>query len=159
MYETSKPILSNAPEISYRLNPGVVKTFADPGKPFLTFDQFVTIVQWYRDTYYAPDHVEGFSKSAGVEYMVWTRSADSSYYRHVFPDELKTDFRVAFSIPSLDSPAWFPLVVRMYDGENLVFKHEQKLVVERLVNDRFVLSSWTKIPGLRDFLQSQCPDN
>ena len=67
MFETSKPFLTNAPEISYLLNPGVVKTFADPGKTFLTFDQFVTIVQWYRDTHYAPDHVEGFAKAVGVD--------------------------------------------------------------------------------------------
>ena len=159
MFEASKPILVNAPEISYVLSPGVLKTFADPGKPFLTFDQFVTIVQWYRDTYYAPDHVEGFSEAVGVDYMVWTRSANSSYYGHVFPDELTSDFRIAFSIPSLDSKAWFPLVVRMYDGENLVFKHEQKLVIERRVNDRFVLSSWQKVPEISDFITSQCPSN
>lgn len=159
MFETSKPILANAPEISYLLNPGVLKTFADPGKTFLTFDQFVTIVQWYRDTYYAPDHVEGFADAVGSDYMVWTRSANSSYFRHVFPDELTSDFRVTFSIPSLDSKAWFPLVVRMYDGEELVFKHEQKLVIERKVNDRFVLSSWQKVPAIRDFVMSQCPAN
>ncbi len=159
MFENAKQITAAAPEICYRLNPGMLKTFADPGKGFLTFDQFVTIVQWYRDSYYAPDHVPGFAEAVGRDYMVWTRSADSSYYRHVFPDELTGDFNVAFSIPSLESRAWFPLEMRMYDGQDLVFKHVQKLVVERNVNGRFVLSSWHKIPAIRDFLQSQFPVN
>ncbi|MCV6592364.1 MAG: hypothetical protein OIF48_05385 [Silicimonas sp.] len=157
MFQISKPITAAAPEITYRLTPGVLKTFADPGKGFLTFDQFVTIVQWYRDTHYAPDHVEGFADAVGRDYMVWTRSATSSYFRHVFPDALTSDFTIGFSIPSLDSRAWFPLEVRMYDGQELVFQHVQKLVMERKVKDRFVLSSWQKVPPIREFLLSQCP--
>lgn len=157
MYELKNPISADLPRICYPLSPGVLKTFADPGKDFLTFDQFVTIVQWYRDTHYAPDNVPGFLKDVGRKYAVWTRSASSSYFRHVFPDEMAGDFTISFEIPSLESRAWFPLVVRMFDDDGLIFQHEQKLVIERCVGGRFVLSSWQKVPTIRDFLISQCP--
>lgn len=157
MYQSALPITASPPRICYDLSPGVLKTFADPGKKFLTFDQFVTIVQWYRDTHYAPENVPGFEKDIGTKYAVWTRSSTSSYFRHVFPDELDGDFTISFEIPSLESKAWFPLLVRMYDDQGLIFLHEQKLVIERNVEGRFMLSSWQKVPAIRDFVISQCP--
>lgn len=157
MFNFLKTSKEATPCATYKLSPGMLKTFADPGKPFLTFDQFVTIVQWFRDDYFAPDHVSGFSEDIGRAYQVWTRSAVSSYHRHIFPDELVGDITISFEIPSLDSAAWFPLVVRMYDDQGLYFLHEQKLVIERNLGDRFVLSSWRKVPEVRDYLLSQCP--
>ncbi|MDJ0630503.1 MAG: hypothetical protein QNJ44_19760 [Rhodobacter sp.] len=140
------------PKFTYELLPGVLKTFADPGIPFLTFAHFVDIVQWYRDVYFAPEHVPGFEQDIGKKYQVWTRSATSLYERHLFPGELGGPVTISFEIPSLPSAAWFPLFVSMYDDQGLYFRHEQKLVIERNIGDRMVLSSWQKVPTVRNFL-------
>lgn len=141
------------PQFTYELSKGVLKTFATPGIPFLTFAHFVDIVQWYRDVHFAPDHVPGFEKDIGVNYQVWTRSATSTYERHIFPDELSGPITIGFSIPCLPSPAWIPLAVTMFDEQGLYFRHEQKLVMERLVGNRMILTSWRKIPTVRKFLE------
>lgn len=140
---------------TYTLSPGVLKTFASPGRPFLSFDQFVNVVQWYRDVYYAADNVNNFSEDIGRTYSVWTRSAVSNYIRHIFPDELTHDISISFEIPDLKFASWFPILVRMYDQDGLFFWHEQKAVVERNIGGRFVLSSWKKVPAIRDFLLSE----
>lgn len=142
-------------EIFYRITPQVLKTFANPSIPFLSFDQFVTIAQWYRDEYFAPDHVKGFSADIGKAYLVWTRFTSSVYHRHVFPDQLRESLCISFEIPHLDYASWFPLAIKIYDGAGLIFEHEQKLVIERNIDGRFVLSSWKKVVELRSFLISQ----
>lgn len=143
--------------ISYKITPSVLKTFADPSKPFLSFDQFVNIAQWYRDDYYARDHVPGFDADIGTAYLVWTRHTSSSYFRHIFPDQLTKDLTISFEIPHLEHASWFPLVIKVFDEDGLYFLHEQQLVIERNVGGRFMLSSWRRVPGLRAFLTSQVP--
>ncbi|MEM6478578.1 MAG: hypothetical protein AAF647_05985 [Pseudomonadota bacterium] len=139
----------------YDLTPGQIKTFGDPSKPFLSFDRFVEIVQWYRDVHFAPDNVPGFREEIGAVYQVWTHSAMSTYHRHIFPNELTGPLKLSFEIPSLESSAWFPLHVKLFDDEGLYFAHEQKLVIERKVGERFMLTSWRKVPNLRNYLLSQ----
>ena len=41
----------------------------------------------------------------------------------------------------------------MFDEQGLYFQHEQKLVLERLVGNRMILTSWKKIPTIRKFLE------
>lgn len=142
---------------TYTLSPGVLKTFASPGEPFLTFDQFVTIVQWYRDVHYAPESIPGFSQDIGCAYNIWTRSTVSNYLRHIFPQEVTGEIRISFEIPSLENASWFPILVRMFDENGLYFWQEQKIVIERNIGGRFSLTSWKKIPAIRAFLMSECP--
>lgn len=152
MYQDRKTSHSNQKVFEYELTPDNLKTFASPGIPFLTFAHFVDIVQWYRDVYFAPDHVPGFKEDIGKAYQVWTRSTVSTYERHIFPRELSMPVTVQFSLPKPTSAAWFTLVVKMFDGHGLYFQHEQKLVIERNIGNRMVLSSWKKIDGLRSFV-------
>lgn len=142
---------------SYQMTPQVLKTFADPSKPFLSFDQFVNIAQWYRDEYYARDNVAGFDQDIGTAYLVWTRHTSSTYFRHIFPDLLENEVTISFEVPHLNHASWFPLVIKMYDPEGMIFAHEQQLVLERKVAERFVLSSWRREPALAEFLRSQVP--
>ncbi len=139
--------------ISYNLSPGDLKTFSVPGKPFLSFDQFLNIVQWYRDYHYAAENISNYAEHAGKNFTVWTVRQHSTYLQHVWLDQLKSDLILTFEIPHLERNATFPLRVRLIgkDGE-LFFTNIQELAVERLIDDRFVLTSWRRIPDLRDFL-------
>lgn len=137
--------------ITYKLSHAVLKTFADAGKDFLTFDQFVTIVQWWRDVHMAPDYVPGFSDDIGKVYNVWTRTAVSSYHRHIFPDELCNDLTISFCIPHLMRASYIPLEVEIFDEDGTYFRHQQRLAFERMVGGRFVLTSWKKIPSVAKF--------
>ncbi|WP_306046595.1 hypothetical protein [Nioella sp. MMSF_3534] len=141
--------------IQYQISPGEIKTFASPFQPFLTFNEFVNIVQWYRDSSFAPDNVPGFEKDVGQAYNVWTRRAVSTYHRHIFPDELSEDVTIAFEIPHLERNASFPIRVTIFDTLGVYFEHEQEVVVERLVDGRFLLTGWRKVPQVAKFLLSQ----
>lgn len=140
----------------YELNHADLYTFALSGMPFLTFDEFLNIVKWYRDGYYAGSNVKGFSNDVGRKYSVWTRHTVSNYYRHVVLEEIIGDLYLSFEIPDLNRRGSFPLLVKLYDEGGDYFVHQQELAVERFVNDRFVLSSWAKVPPLSEFLKSQC---
>lgn len=142
--------------ISYTLSPSVLKTFGTPEKPFLSFDQFINIVQWYRDVFYAVDNVKGFEKDIGTRYAIWTRRATSRYYNHIFFDQLTEDVTITFSIPRLDRNATFPIAVKIHDRKRVYFEHEQEIALERLSEGRAVLSGWKRVPEIRDFLLSQC---
>ncbi|WP_127044800.1 hypothetical protein [Pseudorhodobacter sp. E13] len=141
--------------ITYQRSPANLKTFCSPGKPFMAFNEFVDLVQWERDVYWAPDNVKGFEQDIGQAYNVWTRRSVSVYHRHIFPDELTDPVTIAFEVPHLDKNATFPLVVKIFDDHGLYFEHEQELALERLVSGRFILSSWKKVPKVREFLLSQ----
>jgi hypothetical protein len=139
--------------VTYQLTPNFVRTFAMSGLPFMAFYEFNDLTGWCRDTYFAPDHVEGYDKDIGTKYTVWTHDATSAYRRHIFLDELSEDITISFEIPSLKTVSSFPLRIRLYDKGGLYFQHDQKLVVERIHEDRTALTSWKKIPQLRDSLQ------
>lgn len=139
--------------IHYVLTPSMVRTFATAGFPFLTFYEFADLAGWYRDTYFAPDHVPGYKTEAGHSYTVWTLDTTSAHRRHIFLDDLKADVTLSFTVPSLDQTAWFPLRIRLFDRDGLYFQHDQKLVVERLVGEGGNLTSWKKIPNLRNALE------
>lgn len=139
----------------YQITPGSIKTFAEPGKPFLAFNEFVNIAQWYRDVHYAPDNVVGFEKDIGRAYNVWTRQSVSTYHRHIFPDELTEDLTITFEIPNLERNASFPIRITLSDAFGVYFEHEQDVVLEREVNGRFALTSWRKIPQVATFLLSE----
>ncbi|MDO6732836.1 hypothetical protein Q4577_22735 [Marinovum sp. 2_MG-2023] len=145
----------DVPMISYQRSPANLKTFCSPAKPFMAFNEFVDLVQWERDVCWAPDNVKDFEKEIGQVYNVWTRRSVSTYLRHIFPDELTDPVSISFEIPNLDKNATFPLLVRIFDDHGLYFEHEQELALERLVEGRFVLSGWKKVPKVRDFLLSQ----
>lgn len=139
--------------ISYQISPGSLKTFSVPGKPFLSFDQFLNVVQWYRDYHYAAENVEHFTSLAGKEYSVWTVRQNSSYHRHVWLDQLSTDLTLSFEVLPLERSATFSLQVELSGAKGeLYFSHFQELAVERLGANGFILTSWRRIPGIRDFL-------
>lgn len=141
---------------TYRISPGSLKTFSVPGKPFLSFDQFLNVVQWYRDYHYAAENVDRFSELAGKEFSVWTVRQNSCYFRHVWLDQMSTDLTLTFEVLPLDRNATFSLKIEL-SGENgeLYFQHLQELAVERLGQNGFVLTSWRRIPEIRNFLLSQ----
>lgn len=142
----------NPRAISYTLKPAFVRTFATSGYPFLTFYEFNDLAGWCRDTYFAPQHVPGYADDIGTAYTVWTHDAFSAYRRHIFLDKISSNIAVTFEIPSLDAAAWFPLRIRICDAQGLFFQTDQKLVVERIQPDGSQLTSWKKIPQLRDSL-------
>ena len=141
--------------INYQITPAVIKTFASPDKPFVSFNEFVNIAQWYRDVHYAPDNVVGFEQDIGQAYNVWTRQSVSTYHRHIFPDELSEDVTISFEIPHLERNASFPIKITLFDELGVYFEHQQDVALERLVGGRFVLTSWRKIPQISKFLLSQ----
>lgn len=152
MLHNSNQSKTNHSKFEYLLNADDLKTFADPSLPFLTFAHFVEIVRWYRDYHFALQNVRGFRTDCGSAYQVWTRSTTSSYLRHIFPNEITEPVVLSFEIPKLESPAWFPLRVEIYDNNGTYFIHEQQLVIERNIGDRMAISSWQKVPAIRDFL-------
>ena len=138
--------------ISYTLQPAFVRSFANSGQPFLTFYEFNALTGWCRDMYFAPDHVAGYDKEIGKSYTVWTHEAVSSYRRHIFPDALTGHIEISFEVPCLNAAPWFPLRTCLYDRDGLYFQTDQKLVVERIHAEGAALTSWKKIPQLRDSL-------
>lgn len=139
--------------ITYQMSPGDLKTFSVPGKPFLSFDQYLNVVQWYRDYHYAADNVADYAALVGKSISVWTVRQNANYHKHIWLDELKDELTISFEIPYLNRNATFPLLVKFLTvGGELVFSHFQELAVERSVGDKFVLTSWRRIPQLRDFL-------
>lgn len=142
----------NGRAISYTLKPGFVRTFATSGYPFLTFYEFNDLTGWCRDTYFAPDNVEGYAEDIGKSYTVWTHNAVSAYRRHIILESLTGNIEVSFEIPFLDANSWFPLRIRLFDGDGLYFQTDQKLVVERIDVTGSAITSWKKIPQLRDSL-------
>lgn len=149
---------NDQPGFEYTLKPNLLKTFADPGLPFLRFDQFISIVQWYRDVHFTPDNVPGFAEDIGKRYLVWTRHSISTYHRHIFPDALREPITISFHLPTPVRRTRLPLSVRMFDSAGLYFEHEQELVLE-LYNperERFAIARWTSIPPIRDFVLANC---
>lgn len=144
--------------IVYTLTKNDLKTFAISGHPFLSFDEFVNIVKWYRDYFYAAQNVRDFAATAGVEFNVWTRAIQCKYSRHVYLDQIKGDVNLSFEVPHLDRHSKFPLTVTMYDKDGVYFECELELALERCVDGRFVLSSWSRVPAIRDFLTSECSE-
>lgn len=138
--------------ITYQLKPALVKTYAMSGLPFLTFYEFTDLTGWYRDMYFAPEQVAGYREDIGKTYTVWTRETTSTYHRHIILDALTKDISISFEIPSLDAASWFPLRICLFDDDGLYFEHDQKLVVERLSDDKAVLTSWKKVPQLAESL-------
>lgn len=138
--------------ITYSLSPDFIKTFAMSGLPFLTFYEYNNLTGWCRDTYFAPDHVSGYRDNIGKTYTIWTHDATSAYRRHIFLDDISKDITISFEVPHLSSASWFPLRIRLYDHEGVYFQHDQKLVVERITQERSMLTSWKKIPQLKDVL-------
>jgi hypothetical protein len=143
---------ANFPGIAYVVKPQSIKTFAVSGQPFLTFYEFDDLAGWYRDTYFAPDNVPNYEKEVGTAYTVWTHETHNFYRRHIFPDSLKKPVTISFEITNLDTSAWFPLRIRVFDDDGLYFQCDQRLVVESLGKDGGRLTSWKKIPALRDGL-------
>lgn len=144
--------IPHAKAISYTLKPGFVRTFAASGYPFLTFYEFNDLTGWCRDTYFAPDHVAGYAEDIGKSYTVWTHDAFSAYRRHIILDELTSNVEVTFEVPFLNTTSWFPLRICISDRNGLYFQTDQKLVVERIRENGSALTSWKKIPQLRESL-------
>lgn len=142
----------NRDAISYPLSANFVRTFATSGLPFLTYYEFNDLTGWCRDTYFAPDHVEGYKEDIGKSYTIWTHEATSAYRRHIILDEIKDDIHVSFEVPFLHTASWFPLRICLFDRDGLYFQNDQKLVVERLSGDHPQLTSWKKIPQLNSCL-------
>jgi len=140
----------------YTLTPADLKTFSTSGMPFLTFDEFLNIVKWYRDGFYAGMNVTNFITDIGKKYNVWTRHTVSTYHRHIIFSELVDSVTLSFEIPHLEKFASFPLKIKISDGDGIYFYHEQELAIDHLVNGKFVVTSWAKIPEIRKFLKSQC---
>ncbi len=140
------------PGVAYVVKPESVRTFAASGHPFLTFYEFNDLAGWYRDTYFAPDHVPGYASEVGTAYTVWTHETHNLYRRHIFLNALRTPVTISFEVPDLDTAAWFPLRIRVFDKDGLYFQSDQKLVVERLGEISGHLTSWKKIPALRKSL-------
>jgi hypothetical protein len=138
--------------ISYTLKPAFVRSFANSGHPFLTFYEFNDLAGWCRDTYFAPEHVGGYNDDIGKSYTVWTHQAVSAYRRHIILDELVENIEVSFEVPSLNCASWFPLRIRLFDRDGLYFQTDQKLVVDRIHDGGSMLTSWKKIPALRESL-------
>lgn len=142
----------NARAISYSLKPDFIRTFATSGYPFMTFYEFNDLAGWCRDTYFAPDHVAGYGEDIGKAYTVWTHDAVCAYRRHILPDQLNGPVEISFEVPFLDAASWFPLRICLFDRDGVYFQTEQKLVVERIDEGGAALTSWKKIPQLRDSL-------
>ncbi|MDF2142921.1 hypothetical protein [Paenirhodobacter sp. CAU 1674] len=138
--------------ICYSLKPGFIRTFATSGYPFMTYYEFNDLAGWCRDTYFAPDHVAGYAEEIGKAYTVWTHEELSAYRRHVILGDLRGNLTIAFEVPFLTAAAWFPLRITLFDVKGVYFQTDQKLVVERIDAQGAVLSSWKKIPALRDSL-------
>lgn len=138
--------------ITYPLKPGFIRSFATSGYPFLTFYEFNDLAGWCRDTYFAPDHVEGYADDIGKSYTVWTHDAVCAYRRHIILEQLKGSLSISFEVPFLRAAAWFPLRICIFDADGIYFQTDQKLVVERIDARGATLSSWKKVPALRDSL-------
>lgn len=143
----------NPRAISYELKPDFVRSFANAGYPFLTFYEFGDLAGFCRDTYFAPDHVPGYSEEVGKSYTVWTHETYGAYRRHIMLDDLTRSVRISFEVPRLDAASWFPLRISVHDRNGLYFQTDQKLVVDRIDARGMALSSWKKIPQLGEALR------
>ncbi|WP_223640638.1 hypothetical protein [Rhodobacter sp. TJ_12] len=142
--------------IAYRISPDKLRTFGTEGKPFLSFDQFLNLVQHFRDDHYAAQHIQGFVEEVGRFYSIWTVTQESRYFRHIWFDQIDSDLSIEFQILPLTQSSNFLLDIALRGADGaLYFTNRQKLAVDRLVGDRFVLASWKRIPGLRAFLEAQ----
>jgi len=139
---------------TYEITPGQMRTFGVPAHDFLTFDQYVNVVQWYRDLYYATDSIPGFARDIGVRYRIWTRRTSCTYHRHIFFDQTRRPVTIGFSIPHLQHRATFPIRAVLFDADGLYYEHEQEIAVEHRVGEGFRLTSWSKVPPLADYLTS-----
>ena len=148
----ARTIQPNRDAITYKLSANFVRTFATSGLPFLTYYEFNELTGWCRDTYFAPDHVTGYREDIGKAYTVWTHEAISAYRRHVFLDDISQDIQVSFEIPFLNTASWFPLRICLFDRDGPYFQNDQKLVVEPLSDGRPTLTSWKKVPQLKNCL-------
>lgn len=138
--------------VTYDLEPQFVRTFAMSGYPFLTYYEFNDLAGWYRDTYFAPEHVQGYSADIGKVYTVWTYEAVSAYRRHIILDALTDKVQISFEVPSLETAAWFPLRISIFDRDGLYFQTDQKLVIDRIHAGGTTLTSWKKISAFRESL-------
>ncbi len=148
--------------IDYKISPAAIKTFGSPHVPFLAFDQFVDIVRWWRDYYYARDNVKDYDRFAGKEdeggFAVWTKSTISEYKSHLFIERLKGDLTLRFKVVDISKSAHFTISVELFDGSHDYFAHLQQLCVERYVGGRWLLSSWKRVPSLSEFLLKEYSD-
>lgn len=138
--------------VTHRLTPALVRSFATSGYPFLTFYEFNHLTGWCRDHRFVPTCVPGYDDDLGRVYNVWTHEAQCIYRRHILLDALAGDISVTFEIPHLDAMSWFPLRISVLDRGGLYFQTDQKLVVERIRDGKAALTSWRKIPQLRETL-------
>jgi hypothetical protein len=141
---------------SYKIPPATLMSFSDPGKPFLSFDQFLNVVQWFRDNIYALEHIQNYTSLAGKEFTMWTVRQESSYHQHIWFDQLDEDLELSFEVLPLDRNSSFSLKVelRLSNGD-LCFRHTQELAVEKMGKNGFRMTSWKKVPEIRDFLLMQ----
>lgn len=137
---------------SQSLKPALVRSFATSGYPFLTFYEFNHLTGWCRDHWFVPKCVPGYDDDIGRIYNVWTHETRCIYRRHIMLEELVGDISVTFEIPNLEAMSWFPLRIRVLDRDGLYFQTDQKLVVERIQDGKVALTSWRKIPQLRETL-------
>jgi len=140
----------------YTLTLADMKTFSVSGMQFLTFDEFLNIIKWYRDGFYAGMNVANFPKDVGVKYNVWTRYTESTYNRNIIFDEIIGEIYLSFEIPNLDKYGTFPLLIKLYDEDGNYLVHYQDLAIQRFHKDHFITTSWARVPEIREFLQSQC---
>jgi len=139
----------------YQIPKPILCSFGQVGKPFLSFDQFNNVVQKYRDEHYAAQNIENFADNIGVAYNLWTIDAQSRYFRNLFFAAVWKPISISFCIPHIDHAASFPLAITIFDEDGVYFTQEQRIAVERRTGDGFTLTSWRRIPAIRDFVLSE----
>ncbi|MCB1327941.1 MAG: hypothetical protein KDK28_00045 [Maritimibacter sp.] len=138
--------------VVYDISKSFLLAYAQPDRPFLSFDQFNNLVRLYRDEFYATQYVEGFIYDIGVRYNVWTVDTVNRYHRHLFFDRIRGRTSISFEIPHARANATIPLEIAIFDEGGLYFTQRQRVTIEHLVGGKPVLCGWRKIDTVRDFV-------
>ena len=142
----------------FEIKQSTLMSFAAPEKPFLAFDQFCNIVQYYRDVHYAPNFIRNFQTDIGRRYNLWTAELSAYYKRNLIFDDLIQEIKISTSLGNVTKNSTFPICFELFDQDGLYFSLVQQIAVERFIEGRFHLTSWRKVDTICEFvLQEQNP--
>ena len=139
----------------FKISKPALLAFGQAGKPFLSFDQFNNVVQVYRDEFYAAQRVPGFLTDVGTKYNLWTVNSENRYLRNLFFDEVDGGVSISIEIPNIEKKSSFPFIIKIFDDNGTYFEQAQNIAVEANRGDGFKVTSWTKVPAIREFVLTE----
>ena len=139
----------------FKISKPALLAFGQIGKPFLSFDQYNNVVQVYRDEFYAAQRIPNFLTDVGHKYNLWTVNSVNRYMRNLFFDDVDGYVSISIEIPNIDKKSSFPFIIKIFDNNGVYFEQNQNIAVEVNRGEGFKITSWTKVPPIREFVLSE----